>query len=646
MIVPMKKVSILVLDKEKEAALQEIRELGTLHLKTKTATSPALTKLMDRNNQIDIALHVLASFPHKKSKKLDQFIYDGDVVDHVLELYDRRKTLQDYLFYQQREKENLKKWGDFDPKSLEYLSENGVKIYLYEISPISYAENVGDIPVITLSKDKKSKFIKLLAFDEIPNETPLPVPKRCIVEVKKRNAIRKEELAKIDAELINLWRYKEQLDAEKKAVMADIEFETVRAGMDLVDEEIINSEQGADYKPLETPISWISGYVPTPEMEPLKKAAAKNGWALCYDDPALDDLEVPTKLKNNCLVRLIYPLTTFLELSPGYRETDISSLFLIFFTLFCGMLVGDAGYGAIAALCAIIGIVKTAKKGVPVFFKFLLLLSMAIFTWGVLTCSWFGVDIAHVPQILQNISLPLVANFSADPLWLATYNANNFWIASGLIEPYVNSKTISDVISANLMLFCFTIALVHLGIARIMRIIRNMGSLRVLAEIGSFTILIGMYFVVLSLVVEKSGFDGVKAWQAYSIAGGFSLVFIFVNYEGSILKGIIASFANIITVALSLINVFSDVISYIRLWAVGVAGALLAATINSFAGPLFNSWAFIALAIGLLLFGHMLNLVLNVLAVLVHGVRLNTLEFSNNLGLNWSGLAYKPFIKR
>jgi len=86
--------------------------------------------------------------------------------------------------------------------------------------------------------------------------------------------------------------------------------------------------------------------------------------------------------------------------------------------------------------------------------------------------------------------------------------------------------------------------------------------------------------------------------------------------------------------------------SYIRLWAVGLAGASIASTVVGFAGPMLGNFVFFAFGVLLLVVGNGFNMVLNVLSVLVHGVRLNTLEFSSHVGLNWSGFAYKPFAKR
>jgi V/A-type H+-transporting ATPase subunit I len=129
------------------------------------------------------------------------------------------------------------------------------------------------------------------------------------------------------------------------------------------------------------------------------------------------------------------------------------------------------------------------------------------------------------------------------------------------------------------------------------------------------------------------------------IGVGFVLNFVFANYEGSVIKSILESCKNIISVLLGVVNVFSDIVSYIRLWAVGLAGAAIAQTVNEMAGPTLGGFLIFA-GILLLVFGHGLNMILNVLSVIVHGVRLNTLEFSSHLGMSWSGFSYKPFAEK
>jgi V/A-type H+-transporting ATPase subunit I len=121
---------------------------------------------------------------------------------------------------------------------------------------------------------------------------------------------------------------------------------------------------------------------------------------------------------------------------------------------------------------------------------------------------------------------------------------------------------------------------------------------------------------------------------------------MFASYDGNLGRSIMESVKNIISMILGIANVFSDIMSYIRLWAVGLAGGAIASTVDSMAGPMLGHFVFFIFGVVLLVFGHGLNLILNVLSVLVHGVRLNTLEFSGHAGLAWSGFAYKPFAKR
>jgi V/A-type H+-transporting ATPase subunit I len=315
---------------------------------------------------------------------------------------------------------------------------------------------------------------------------------------------------------------------------------------------------------------------------------------------------------------MLTPVTGFLDLVPGYREVDVSLWFFLFFTVFFGMLFGDAAYGILLFIAAVAGIIKTAKKGVAVPFRLLLLLSISNIAWGTLTCTWFGVEQQKLPEFFRNLSLS----------WIST--------AKGTAQTTVNQ---------NLMLFCFSIALVQLSIARISSFFRciRAKNLQLFANLGVLLMLVGMYFVVLLLVVSGERFP-LPQFAIYLLGAGFVLNFIFGYYEGSLVKAILSSLKNIISVILGLTSIFSDIMSYVRLWAVGLAGASLALTINTMAGPMLGNFLIFFGTI-LLVFGHGLNIVLNTLSVLVHGVRLNILEFSGHVGLTWAGIAYKPFAE-
>jgi V/A-type H+-transporting ATPase subunit I len=443
---------------------------------------------------------------------------------------------------------------------------------------------------------------------EIPGAAGFPLPEKSLSQIDYELKELKYKLGELEKRVKSFADRRTALAKEMAGIQGNIEFEAARAELVKVDDV-----------PDDMTFSYLTGFVPSEDIPALKAAASENGWALMADDPGLDD-DVPTKLKNNKLVELLYPLTGFLEVVPGYREVDISGWFLLFFTIFFGMIFGDAGYGLILFLIALFGIFKTAKNGVPGVLKMMTLLSISNILWGVLTCTWFGVPVERLPPFLKDISLSYIST------------------AKG---------TDQAIVDQNLQLFCFSLALLQLTIAHLIGIVRTIRerTLKFFAEIGALAMLWGMFNVVLFLVVSNQtrAFPMLPI-SIYLLAGGFALTFIFASYEGSIGQSILSSVKNIISVVLGITNVFSDIMSYIRLWAVGLAGASIAATVNTMAGPMLGNFL-VFVGIILLVFGHGLNLVLNVLSVLVHGVRLNTLEFSGHLGLTWSGTAYRPFAE-
>jgi V/A-type H+-transporting ATPase subunit I len=645
MIVPMKKISLVVMEKSREDSLKKLREIGVVHLEKKNVTSEAVAKLLDRKAKAENAAGVLRTYaagkkapgqaessaaPHRREgdplprRRAGDFVNgEGipfsteavdlperpDLVTFVLELAEERKQLQDKAAALSKERSRIEEWGSFEPGDFAFLAEKGVQLYPYKIAQKDFGSLPEDLTYIRLGEDKASVYI-LAVNGEIPGGTPFVPGEYSLMEVDRLIAGNNGQAAGVEKRLASLAGRKSAIEEEEKNLLRQIEFETARAGMDKLEDV-----------PVESAVAWISGFVPRDDLGLVKRAAAENGWALVADDPGPED-EVPTKLKNNKLVNLIVPITDFLEVTPGYHEADISGWFLLFFCIFFGMIFGDAGYGFLLFLIGVIGVLKTAKKGVPVVIKTLLLLSASNIVWGVLTCTWFGIEPLKLPGFFQSISLPLISGAKS-----------------------AESPAAKAIVDQNLMIFCFFLALLQLSIGHVVGIIQNLKakSLKFLADAGNIFMLAGMFDVVLALVVSND-YRRIPFLPVciYLIAAGFVLNFVFANYEGSIGKSIVESLKNIISVILGITNVFSDIMSYIRLWAVGLAGASISSTVNTLAGPLLGNFL-VFLGILLLVFGHGLNIVLNVLSVLVHGVRLNTLEFSSHVGLAWSGMAYKPF---
>ena len=613
MIVPMKKVSLVTQDKHREESLKLLRKIGVVHFERKVVSSDILTRLLERKAKAETALRTLRLFEKEDKKnpvadKPSIGVPAAQIIAEVIQYVEERKASQEELARLRKEKSRIEEWGNFDPKDFSFLAENGdLRFFLYKLTQNVFEQIPEDTRYITLNSDKNFQWL-LVVDKELQGRPSFDLSDYSITEIDSLVTEVLGKLAHIEEQLALQAESKALVETEIESILVDIEFETARAKMDVLENV-----------PEESTVSWISGYVPQEDLGLLKRGASENGWALLAKDPDTDDL-VPTKLKHNRLVSLLTPLTDFLNVRPGYDEPDISGWFLLFFTIFFGMIFGDAVYGALFLIIAIIGILKTMKKGVPTGIKLLLLLGTSNFVWGVLTCSWFGLEVHQIPLVLQQISLPQISSVTA-----------------------AQSAYGEGIVRQNLMIICFSLALLHLCIGRMVAISFKRGLAK-LGDFGSMLMVIGMFGIVLSLIASNEHRQIPLLMPfVYALGAGFVVNFVFASYNGSIGASILDSCKNIISVVLGIANVFSDIMSYIRLWAVGLAGAAIASTVVSMAGPMLGHFIFFIFGIIILVFGHGLNLVLNALSVLVHGVRLNTLEFSSHVGLTWSGTPYKPF---
>ena len=639
MIEPMKKVSVVILNKEKEDALKALRKIGLVHLQKMDGSSEKLNAFKEYTNNAVVSESILGEIKlDKKSKKLAPKLSDEKVIElckEVVQKSDRKKQLLEEISADTTELDRFTSWGSVSLEDLEYLKEKGIQIKMYEIAAEKYSLVDQEIETILVNNDKKSVRFLIINGGEgrpeklLPEAFEVPFPRLSTKVLEKEIKDDEAEIKSIEKFYNDNAIYIPAITAFRKNLETDIEFENVNAGME---HENVDSENE---------LAWISGYVPTADLEEFKAACAKNQWAVACEDPQDDDLEVPTKLKNNKFVSLIYPLTDFLGTVPGYHEYDISGWFLLFFTIFFGMIFGDGGYGLLVTVIGILMIFKalfTGKKPAPLL-GLVTLVGFATIAWGMVTCTWFGLKPDQLPQWLVNLSIPQISNAYDGPEWTP------FWKPDAT-EGLTNAQ--------NLQIFCFTLALLQLSVAHIKAMIRNRKSLKILGDFGALLQLVGMYWVVLSMVVSSTVFSFTEKIYGFPIGlfeiclvgVGFVLSFIFSNYEGSVGKSVLESCKNIISVLLGVVNVFSDIVSYIRLWAVGLAGAAISNTVNDMAGPMWGHAILFVAFVALLAFGHGLNMILNLLSVIVHGVRLNTLEFSSHLGMSWSGLKYSPFSEK
>ncbi|MDR2535482.1 MAG: V-type ATP synthase subunit I, partial [Treponema sp.] len=592
----MKKVSVIVTDKSREVSLEKLRELGVVHLEKRDVSSEGLSKLLERKAKIEAVQGLLRSYQTDGSSNSQTSLAkpDQDLVAQALALADERKNLQEQSVAYAKERSRIEKWGDFKPAALKELSAQGVSLILYNLPVKSYESLGRDQQFIVLSKDKSTVY-GVAVGKEIAGEIPFPLPEYSMSELDTLSAAAQSRLSEIEKQLIALAAKRESLDAELRALLQDIEFETAKVGMEILPEA-----------PMEFAVAWLVGYVPQEDTGALKRAAAENGWALLVDDPGEQD-NPPTLVKNNAFIRLIQPLFSMLGTVPGYREYDISLSYLLFFSFFFAMIFGDAGYGAILFIGALIFGIKLKKTTgtIPDGILLLGLLSLTTIAWGVLTGSFFAVKADH-PFFKPKI-------------------------------PFLEEEQ-------NIKWICFIVGTGQLVLAHLKNIKRAFPSLIFLAQVGWLAMVVGLYFLVLNLVLSTTEFP-VPSFAIYLIGGGLGTFFIFAEQNGgNFFKNVIKGFSNFLPTFLSAVSSFSDIISYIRLFAVGLAGAAIASSFNDMAaGALSSGPVGVVGGIVILVLGHGLNLTMNALSVVVHGVRLNLLEYAGHLGMEWSGYAYSPF---
>ena len=633
MIVPMKKVSLIIMGYKKTDTLKKLRKLGILHVEIAEGSGEKLAELKERVSMLEKAIYTVSEKKVKNAQTDDRSVADAiSAAEEIVALSEEKKECLAKKNAFDSELERIRSWGEIDLAKLEELKAKGIEISLYEMPRDKYETLGEDVETVCLAKTKTSvRFI--LTGSENKNPDSLRVyrfelPQESTQSLKQKSDELTARLEAIDQKTVS---YAGCVQSMKKAVQAcqkEIEFEIYATGM--ADENL--SSDGAK----SVSVACFKGYIEAENTDRLKQAAKENSWGLLVEDPCEED-DVPTKLKNNKFVSLIYPLTDFLGTVPGYFEYDISGWFLGFILVFFGIIFGDGGYGLLISAVAAVPIIKSLVSGKKVSPAFLLigLFGLSTILWGTLTCTWFGLSPEQLPEWIQKISVPVISNVYADRIW----------------HPFWTQGEVGLTTAQNLQIFCFTLALVQLTVAHFKVAARNRKSIKVLGDIGAVLQLIGIYYVVLSFVVNAEVFSfglvlgGVPVGTvALLLVGiGFVMSFVFSNYEGSIVKSILSSLTNIVSVLLGVVNVFSDIVSYIRLWAVGLAGAAISATVNELAGPLLGNFMFMILAIILLVFGHGLNMILNVLSVIVHGIRLNTLEFSSHLDMSWSGHKFKPF---
>ncbi|MHC1693395.1 MAG: V-type ATP synthase subunit I [Sphaerochaetaceae bacterium] len=609
----MKKVSVIVLAANKKQSLQELRAAGLLHITDRVLRNEHIDDLLKKHESIEKAIvriqeAVASQSPAKKGTVIAQN-HGSLVVDDFAQLLAKAHWLieEESILAEKYQKNillcnQMAKWGDFSPSDIATVNQYGIGVEFYWLARKDVDDFGDDTRFIRLSNSRGMQLIALVD-SKLPDGVlgeHMVVPQASLSEIQSSIMADRQRLDEVAQELSGYGTYLEMFRKELAINEQESRFEAVSAAM------------GTNER-----VGWITGFLPSDTIETFKNLASEKKWGYLIDDPSEED-EVPTLVRNKRWISIIEPVFSIMGTVPGYHEYDISMWFLVFFSLFFAMIIGDAAYGVIFLAIGVLVHRKIGKLTNAVILLYVL--SIATILWGSVTGTWFGSKkILESLPFLQYLVIPSLSNYPE------LFN--------------LTSKYAQD----SVMKFCFIVGTLQLSLACVMNILKKLPK-RDLSAVGDFGWLImidSLYFLVLMLVV-RAEIDTVSV--AAVVAVGFVLVVMFGGQKPGIpfAKGLAMGVAGLFTTFLNSISAFSNIVSYIRLFAVGMASLAIAQSFNSMADGLLHGLALPA-GILVLVIGHGLNLVMGLLSVVVHGVRLNLLEFSGQLGMEWTGVIYDPF---
>lgn len=589
MIAKMKKVTLALLRAAVQESLETLMQLGIVHIQTVQAPqSEGLEALREESDLLERALAVLASRKGEAAPR--QTPSAVDTAKETLAMVDRRQEWEERLQSLQKEVERMRPLGDFSPADLSTLQQNGVFAKLYECATHDLEQAEIEVPYAVVGREGDKSYVIAVAREDFSLPlSEMTIPDRGLGELQR-------EMQHLEAGIEDLNR-RLDLQGVYAAFLQDALF--------LHQEKVAFAEVAAGLG-REGMIAYVQGYCPSDDVERLQGKAREVSWGVMVEEPSESD-DVPTLIKNPRWLRIVEPLFSFMGTVPGYREFDVSFWFLISLALFFAMLVGDGGYGCLFFMVTFLARRKFKSAGGEPFYL-LYLFSGATIVWGAVTGTWFGVE-----------------GFSQLP------------ILKRLIVTQLNSYADNEDFMLHL---CFVLGAVHLTIAHLWRGVRTLNSPRAISEVGWICILWFLYFLAGHLVLGRPLPD----FGFPLLGAGVIFVALFSNPQRNFLKSSLLGFAYM---PLKVMSSFSDLVSYLRLFAVGYATLVVAVSFNEMAlsiggHPLIRG----AVAVLILLLGHTLNILLAAMAVLVHGVRLNMLEFSSHLGMGWTGRPYRPFKRK
>lgn len=611
MIVKMKKYVFLVYHRQYTDFLEKLRNVGVVHVAEKPEGIAENDQLRDKMQLAAKVKKTIAEteallLPGTTPADASATIDGAALLQAFDEMQAEKQRLQQAIANTRKEAERIAVWGNYDTKRLQELAEAGYKLQFYACSESKFKpEWETEHNAFVIGKVAATLYFVVVsdgqAVPDIDAETITLNEKnsaQLLLDVEGLNHLLVAHEAKMQAWVIanskNLQQYALQIEET-------IDFQKVEQ----------STEQTAENK-----VMLLEGYCPQGAETNLNAMLEQEDIYYEISNPVMGE-NVPVKLKNNFFAKLFEPITKLYAL-PNYSEIDPTPFFAPFFMLFFGLCLGDGGYGLLILVAAtILRIKKPAFRNLAILGQFLGGATMVV---GLLTGVFFGI-------MLDSVTWPWLAEVKQ---YFIT--SNNYADKLGGYDPMM-----LVAIGVGVLQILFAI-----GFNAAKTTIQH-GFKYALSTVGW---LVGILSMMAAFLLPLVGITIPQAilYVLYAIAGLCAMVILFHNSPD---KNIFANFGSGLWGTYNMVSgLLGDVLSYIRLFALGLAGGILGNVFNMLATDLtadmsaYIRWLPMLL---ILLIGHSLNFILCIISSIVHPLRLTFVEFYKNAGFEGGGEAYNPF---
>lgn len=607
MVTKMTKYSFILLSEQTEGFLNSLQELGVVDisrsLKPIDEQSSGMLAEADRAKK---ALSILAACKAGSDK---DFKFDGCPVDAVLETQDRIAEISAEIAATKKEIAVRQPWGSFRSEDIHKLESQGLKLRFYSCMKKKFDPSWAEIrPLEVISETESKVFFVTVSPAEEEYSFPIeavPAPEGSVNEAEEKLSLLQSKLEKEQQQLANL---KSCSDEIRKAYNDSL------SRLDLYFAE------AATEKAVDNYLIVLTGFAPTSDDKRL--CASFDSMDIYYShEAATKEDNPPVKLKNNWFAKNFEVLTGMYGV-PAYDEFDPTPVLGPFFMLFFAMCMGDAGYGILLMLIALVLRLKMKDSSLGKMHRLIAFLGGMTFVVGIFLGTFFGMSILEA---------------SWAPAWLKGLCIDG-WFPDAKIAGFPVQ-----------MVLAVAIGVLHICLAMIIKTInftKRFGFKKTVATWGWTTLIVGGLVVVSLGMTEVLSAEAFK-WTIIALAVVSGLAIYVFNTPGrnpllNIGSGLWDTY-NMVT------GLLGDVLSYIRLYALGLAGGMLGNAFNIMGTMILDipvpgvNWVF---CIIILIFGHVLNLAMSCLGAFVHPLRLTFVEYFKNSGYEGSGAKYNPLTKK